>query len=312
VAGTVTRLTAGISGSTLQAVNNGEGTALDLRVGPSTTTPTDKTIAPMKVDSQAKVANFNADEVDGQDASSFAASSHTHSGEGITGGTVAEARIAGSAARDEEVLPVVRAGDGAGSGLDADQFDGKESSAFLASGAKAADADSLDGLDSTTFGIATQHNRQDLEECYTRPPDPKGAVFPRQLCAPVQVVVPPGKKYVVSAWSSFSIFGSWADTQTTQMVRYCSGMKAPGQPEANCVTPFGARNKITAQRREYVAASTSGETLPLTEGTYTFGTIVMPELFDLVLALNSPGDVVVTKVMVRDAAAPQPTGVSIP
>jgi hypothetical protein len=36
----------------------------------------------------------------------------------------------------------------------------------------------------------------------------------------------------------------------------------------------------------------------------------MPELFDLVLALNSPGDVVVTKV--RDAAAPQPTGVSIP
>ena len=76
VASTVSKLTAGISGSALQVVNNGAGTALDLRVGSSTTAPADKTVAHMKVDSQARVANLNADEVDGQDASSFAASTH--------------------------------------------------------------------------------------------------------------------------------------------------------------------------------------------------------------------------------------------
>jgi hypothetical protein len=53
--------------SMLKVDNNGAGTALDLRVGPSTTAPDQKTVAPMKVDSQAKVTNLNADEVDGVD-----------------------------------------------------------------------------------------------------------------------------------------------------------------------------------------------------------------------------------------------------
>ena len=291
VASTVSKLTAGISGSALQVINNGAGTALDLRVGPSATPPSDKTVAPMKVDSQAKVANLNADEVDGQDAGSFAASAHSHSGANITSGTVAEARIDGSVARDDEVVPAVKDGDGAGSGLDADQ---------------------IDGLDSKTFGLATQHNQQDLEHCYTPAPDPTTGFFPRQSCAPLTVVVPPGRRYIVSVWSSFSIYGSWSETQATQTVRYCSGMQGPGQTQPDCVTPFGVQNAMTARRGEYVTASTSGETLPLTEGTYTFGTIAMPQAYNLSQASITPGDVVVTKVMVRDAAAPEPTGLSIP
>jgi hypothetical protein len=56
------------SSSMLKVDNNGSGSALDLRVGPSTTPPDQKAVAPMSVDSQAKVANLNADKVDGRDA----------------------------------------------------------------------------------------------------------------------------------------------------------------------------------------------------------------------------------------------------
>jgi hypothetical protein len=291
VASAVSKLTAGISGSALQVVNNGTGTALDLRVGPSTTAPANKTVAPMKVDSQARVANLNADEVDGKDSSSFATSTHTHAGEDISSGTVAEARIDGSLTRDGEVMTRVQAADSTGSGLDADR---------------------LDGLDSTTFGITTQHYQQDLERCYTPAPNPTTGFSPRQTCAPLTVVVPPGKRYVVSVWSSFSIYGSWAETQPTQQVRYCSGMQRPEQTQPDCITPFGVQNAMTARRSEYVAASTSGETLPLTEGTYTFGTIVLPQAYNLSQTSVTTGDTMVTKVLVRDASAPEPTGVSIP
>ena len=44
-------------------VDIGYGTALDLRVGPSTIPADQKTIAPMKVDSQAMVANLTATKV---------------------------------------------------------------------------------------------------------------------------------------------------------------------------------------------------------------------------------------------------------
>ena len=60
----------------------------------------------------------------------YALLSHTHSGEAITSGTVAEARIASSLTRDSEVLGIVLAGDGSGSGLDADLLDGQQGSYY--------------------------------------------------------------------------------------------------------------------------------------------------------------------------------------
>jgi hypothetical protein len=239
------------------------------------------------VDSQARVANLNADEVDGKDSSSFATSTHTHAGEDISSGTVGEARINASLTRDDEVMTRMPAADGTGSGLDADQFDGK---------------------DSTTFGITTQHNQQDLEHCYTPAPDPTTGFSPRQACAPLTVVIPPGKRYVVSLWSTFSVYGSWAETQPTQQVRYCSGMQRPGQTQPDCVTPFGVQNAMTARHGEFVAASTAGETLPLKEGTYKFGTIVLPQAHNLSQTSVTSGDTVVTKLLVRDASAPEPRG----
>ncbi len=56
----------------------------------------------------------------------YALLAHTHAGEAITSGTVADARIASSLTRDSEVLGIVLAGDGSGSGLDADLLDGQQ------------------------------------------------------------------------------------------------------------------------------------------------------------------------------------------
>lgn len=57
--------------------NNGTGPALDLRVGASTTPAAGETVAPMRVDSQAKVVNLNSDELDGMSADGFYASGST-------------------------------------------------------------------------------------------------------------------------------------------------------------------------------------------------------------------------------------------
>ena len=55
---------------------------------------------------------------------------HLHAGTDIASGTVAEPRIAAAIARDSEVFGLVTAGDGAGSGLDADLLDGLQASAL--------------------------------------------------------------------------------------------------------------------------------------------------------------------------------------
>lgn len=58
---------------------------------------------------------------------------HAHAGEAITTGTVADARVASTLARDTEVLSLVLAGDGGGSTLDADLLDGTHASSFATS-----------------------------------------------------------------------------------------------------------------------------------------------------------------------------------
>lgn len=76
----------------------------------------------------------NANLLDGLDSTSFASSSHAHSGADITSGTVADARIDALLARDSEVFGIVTASDGAASGLDADLLDGMDSGAFEVAG----------------------------------------------------------------------------------------------------------------------------------------------------------------------------------
>ena len=130
VATKTTQLVGKVATGSAFAVNNPSGgSALGLQVNAGQ--------APMTVNPEAgKATNLDADELDGKDASEFAPSAHPHAGEDITSGTVADDRIAATVARDAEVMPTVQAGDGAGSNLDADKLDGKDSTEFLASGCR--------------------------------------------------------------------------------------------------------------------------------------------------------------------------------
>jgi hypothetical protein len=67
----------------------------------------------------------NADRLDGQDSAFFRNASN------INAGTVNDANLPARLTRDDEVMPIVIAGDGTGSGVDADQLDGFDSSSFF-------------------------------------------------------------------------------------------------------------------------------------------------------------------------------------
>ena len=67
----ISQLIGSTPSSMLLVDNNGAGTALDLRVGSPTTPPAFKTTPPMKVDSGARVANLNADLLDGKEMSNI-------------------------------------------------------------------------------------------------------------------------------------------------------------------------------------------------------------------------------------------------
>ncbi len=90
----------------------------------------------------------DADMLDGMDSSEFVTGAHTHDGSDIATGTVADARIASTIARDTEIMPTVLAGDGSGSGLDADRLDGLTSTDFSAA------AHSHSGADITSGTVA--------------------------------------------------------------------------------------------------------------------------------------------------------------
>lgn len=62
-----------VSGALFVVDNRGTGPALDLRVAGGDSSPSEKAVPPMRVDSQAKVANLNADELDGKGAEDFQA-----------------------------------------------------------------------------------------------------------------------------------------------------------------------------------------------------------------------------------------------
>jgi hypothetical protein len=67
----------------------------------------------------------NADRLDGQDSTYFRNASN------INAGTLADAHIPAAITRDNEVMTIVKANDGSGSGVDADLLDGLDSTAFF-------------------------------------------------------------------------------------------------------------------------------------------------------------------------------------
>ena len=135
-----TRLIGDVDSSNLQIVNQGTGTALDLRVQPGS--------PPLLVNRAQRVPRLNADRVDGKHASDFLGAAATAADSDLLDGLDSTAFLGSTA-----------------TAVNADKVDGKDSTAFLGAGAKAADSDLLDGLDSTAFlpvaGTATNADTLD-------------------------------------------------------------------------------------------------------------------------------------------------------
>jgi hypothetical protein len=128
----VSTLVGNVSGPTLSVENdesNRFATALNLRMG-------NPNLAPMQTNATGRVVNFNADAIDGREASSFA--------DGTDGKADNADELDGKDSSD------FATGTG-GKADNADNLDGKDSAQFLATNGKASDADRLDGKDGSAF-----------------------------------------------------------------------------------------------------------------------------------------------------------------
>jgi hypothetical protein len=238
-----------------------------------------------------------------------------------SGGPALDLRVGNASVPANDVAPMKVNSQKVVANLNADRLDGKSDTDFYASGSKVADsshadqadsatsaqnatnaqnaqnADKLDNLDSSAFGIATADNAVKSSEC--------DFINSHNQCAPVQVVVPPGKQYIVSVLS----IGTWKggglfDSQ----VRFCSSYRYDWASAGNCEGATGIANvfnTLTLEPGKFASGTAEGE-VTLTAGTYIFYTRVentAPTQDDIDAR-------VITKVLVRDASAPQPTGVS--
>lgn len=131
------------------------GTVAEPRIDPQIAR--DNEIMPTVLGSDGSGSELDADRLDGQDSGYFSPAGHTHSGDDITSGTVADAWIDAQIARDGEVQSAIEshasdsdphharytdgeawgavlANDGPNSTLDADYLDGMSSGSFATSG----------------------------------------------------------------------------------------------------------------------------------------------------------------------------------
>jgi len=168
----VSTLVGTVSGPTLSVENdesNRAATALNLRMG-------NPNLAPMQTNATGRVINFNADDLDGRDASSFAdgTGGKANNADNLDGkdssafatGTNGKAKDAFNAdfasfAGDAQNAQVA---------ADSNNLDGRDSTSFAnGTNGKANDADRLDGKDSSafvssTFGTAPNANHLDGQD----------------------------------------------------------------------------------------------------------------------------------------------------
>jgi len=151
-------------------------------------------------------------------------------------------------------------------------------------------ADSLDGKDSTALGVTIKTIHERVSECASTE-----GVW--NECARVTVNVPAGKTYHVTALSSFSA-QNISETDRNA-VNYCPAIRGGSFPVQTCIS--SAPDAITIAPDITSAAAMSGEAGPLPAGTYTFSTVINP---NLPLGFNT--NLANTTVIVRDASVPGP------
>ena len=105
------------------------GVLADARIGSEITR--DNEVMNIVLGADGSGSELSADTLDGLNSTAFAAASHDHDAGSIVSGVLADARIGSAIARDNEVMGIVTAGDGEGSGLNADFLDGTSSANFV-------------------------------------------------------------------------------------------------------------------------------------------------------------------------------------
>jgi hypothetical protein len=163
----------------------------------------------------------------------------------------------------------------------------------------AEDSQMLQGHPAIDFAQETNQNRSSSDSCTTI-----GLSGPFAECGWIQVVVPAGKTYNVSVWSSASWLGS-----TTQARDICSARRqtapAPAQANPSCITPFGVFDRVTSSAGARRSAFSLGETT-VGSGTWRFSTGVRAETS---ASSFSDQNHIITMILVRDAATGAPVGV---
>jgi hypothetical protein len=167
----LTQLVGTLAMPLLKLDNNGSGPALQLEAGANR--------PPLVANADSGTAtNLSADKLDGKNSTDFYA--------------------AGSKVADSDLLDGQNSGAFSLAGHDHDSryyTETEGDTRYLGKTEKAADSDKLDNLDSSAFGIKTQQSISLAHHC-----DGDGW----NECASVMVVVPQGRQYVVSVWSSLS------------------------------------------------------------------------------------------------------------
>jgi hypothetical protein len=163
------------------------------------------------------------------------------------------------------------------------------------------DAGTLDGKDSTAFGITDASTAVYSDEC-DNPPNSW------HQCADITVQVPSDKTYKASVWTA----GTWLGSSTAQDIQFCAAAKpntstsAPSSTDCRSAqTRFGDRiTQISVPAGQHVAGSSFGE-VTMGPGVWHLHMLVRNQAEYAI----SDQALVITKVMVRDASATGPTGV---
>ena len=240
------------------------------------------------------MAAGDADTLDGLDSTDLALASHTHDGGDITSGTVGEPFIDPQIARDGEVVDLLKAGDGPGSGVDADLLDGLEAAAFRPRPANVILVDAAGGGDFTTISAALASIAGESTTNRFLVKVGVGTYTEQVLMKPFVDIEGKGKKATVISAASVAGPQGTVECADDAELRHLTVESTGGAEKAIAIRCAGASPMLTHVKA--VATGATGGTAPENIGILNDGAGAMPMLTGVHADANpSPGLAVVNQ-----------------